>query len=66
MFEKISHESIGIYYHRIKKVIKFLERKKRRLIAVNKAKVREVRERTDPHLECDRRRYERMPNHLGM
>ena len=38
LFEKISHESARIYYHRIKKVVKHPERKKRRLIAIDEAK----------------------------
>ncbi len=31
LFEEISHESVRIYYHRLKKVLKRLGKKKRRL-----------------------------------
>ena len=34
-FEEISHESVRIYYHRLKKVLKPPRKKKRRLIAVD-------------------------------
>ncbi len=40
LFEQISHESVRIYYHRIKKVIKPPERKKRRLIAIDETKLK--------------------------
>jgi len=40
LFEQISHESVRIYYHRIKKVIKQPEKKKRRLIAIDETKLK--------------------------
>ncbi|MBE8538930.1 DDE-type integrase/transposase/recombinase [Geoglobus acetivorans] len=40
LFEKISHESIRIYYHRIKRILKPPEKKKRRLIAIDETKMK--------------------------
>ena len=40
LFEQISHESVRIYYHRIKKVVKHSERKRRRLIAIDETKLK--------------------------
>ncbi|WP_290899703.1 hypothetical protein [Ferroglobus sp.] len=40
LFEEISNESIRIYYHIIKKVVKHPERKKRRLIAIDETKLK--------------------------
>ncbi len=40
LFQKISHESIRIYYHRIKRILKPPERKKRRLIAIDETKLK--------------------------
>jgi len=39
-FEEISHESVRIYYHRLKKILKQPEKKKRRLIAVDETKIK--------------------------
>ena len=40
LFQQISHESVRIYYHRIKRVLKPPEKKKRRLIAVDETKLK--------------------------
>jgi len=40
LFEEISHESVRIYYHRIKKVLKSPRKKKRRLIAIDETKIK--------------------------
>ena len=39
-FEEISHESVRIYYHRLKKVLIQPKKKERRLIAVDETKIR--------------------------
>ncbi len=39
-FDKISHESVRLYYHRLKKVIDQPTRKKRRLIAIDETKIK--------------------------
>ncbi len=39
LLEEISHESVRIYYHRIKKVLK-QPRKRRRLIAIDETKIK--------------------------
>jgi len=64
LFEQISHESVRIYYHKLKKVLKPPEREKRRLIAIDETKLK--LENKQLCLECDRCRYERMPIHLGI
>ncbi len=40
LFQQISHESVRIYYHRIKRVLKSPEKKERRLIAVDETKLK--------------------------
>ena len=40
LFQKISHESVRIYYHRIKRILKPPEKKKRRLIAIDETKLK--------------------------
>jgi len=40
LFEKINHESIRIYYHRIKRILKPPGKKKRRLIAIDETKLK--------------------------
>ena len=40
LFEEISHESVRIYYHRLKKVLKQPKKRKRRLIAIDETKIR--------------------------
>ena len=40
LFQQISHESVRIYYHRIKRVLKPPEKKERRLIAVDETKLK--------------------------
>ncbi len=40
LFREISHESIRLYFHRIKKVIKFPEKKERKLIAIDETKLK--------------------------
>ena len=40
LFEEISHESVRIYYHRLKKVLKQPRKKKRRLIAIDETKLK--------------------------
>jgi len=40
LFEKISHESLRLYYHRIKRILKPPERKIRRLIAIDETKLK--------------------------
>ena len=35
LFQEISHESVRIYYHRLKKVIKLPEKRERKLIAID-------------------------------
>jgi len=62
LFEELNHESVRVYYHRIKKVIKQPEKKKRKLIDINEIK---VGKHADPHLECSRFGFERMLTHLG-
>ena len=40
LFEEISHESVRIYYHRLKTVLKQPTKKKRRLIAIDETKIK--------------------------
>ena len=40
LFQQMSHESIRIYYHRIKKILKPPRKKKRRLIAIDETKIK--------------------------
>ena len=40
LFEEISHESVRIYYHRLKKVLKQPRKKQRRLIAIDETKLK--------------------------
>jgi transposase-like protein len=40
LFEEISHESVRIYYHRLKKVLKQPRKRERRLIAVDETKLK--------------------------
>ena len=40
LFEEISHESVGIYYHRLKTVLEQPEKKKRRLVAIDETKIK--------------------------
>ena len=40
LFQKISHESIRIHYHRIKRILKPPEKKERRLIAIDETKLK--------------------------
>ena len=40
LFEGISHESVRIYYHRLKKVLKQPRKKSRRLIAIDETKLK--------------------------
>ena len=40
LFEEISHESVRIYYHRLKKVLKKPRKKERRLIAIDETKLK--------------------------
>ncbi len=40
LFQQISHESVRIYYHKIKKILKSPEKKERRLIAVDETKLK--------------------------
>ena len=40
LFEEISHESVRIYYHRLKKVLKKPRKKSRRLIAIDETKIK--------------------------
>ena len=40
IFEKMSHESVRICYHRIKEVIRSPERKRRELIAIDETKIK--------------------------
>ncbi|AIG98463.1 Transposase [Archaeoglobus fulgidus DSM 8774] len=40
LFEEISHESVRIYYHRLKEVIKPPRKKPRRLIAIDETKLK--------------------------
>ncbi|AEA46217.1 IS6 family transposase [Archaeoglobus veneficus] len=40
LFEEISHESVRIYYHRLKTVLKQPEKKKRRLVAIDETKIK--------------------------
>ena len=40
LFEAISHESVRIYYHRLKKVLKQPKKKERRLIAIDETKLK--------------------------
>jgi len=40
LFERIGHESIKLYYHRIKRILKPPERKIRRLIAIDETELK--------------------------
>ena len=40
LFEEISHESVRIYYHKLKEVLKQPKKKKRRLIAIDETKLK--------------------------
>jgi len=40
LFDKISHESVRIYYHRLKRIIDQPTKKKRRLIAIDETKIK--------------------------
>ena len=40
LFEKLSHESVRIYYHRLKRIIKHPTKKPRRLIAIDETKIK--------------------------
>jgi len=40
LFEEISHESVRIYYHRLKAVLKQPKKKERRLIAIDETKIK--------------------------
>ena len=40
LFEEISHESVRIYYHRLKKVLKQPRKRERRLIAIDETKLK--------------------------
>ncbi len=40
LFQKMSHESIRTYYHRIKRILKPPEKKERRLIAIDETKLK--------------------------
>ncbi len=40
LFEEISHESVRIYYHRLKTVLRQPKKKKRRLIAIDESKLK--------------------------
>jgi len=40
LFEEISHESVRIYYHRLKKVLKKTKEESRRLIAIDETKIK--------------------------
>ena len=40
LFEEISHESVRIYYHKLKKVLKRPRKKSRRLIAIDETKIK--------------------------
>ena len=40
LFQEISHESVRIYYHRLKRVINQPTKKKRRLIAIDETKIK--------------------------
>jgi transposase-like protein len=40
IFEEISHESVRIYYHRLREVIKQPEKKKRRFVAIDETKIK--------------------------
>jgi len=40
LFDKISHESVRIYYHRLKRIIKHPRKKPRRLIAIDEIKIK--------------------------
>ena len=40
LFEEISHESVRIYYHRLKKVLKRPRKRERRLIAIDETKLK--------------------------
>ena len=40
LFEEISHESVRIYYHRLKKVLLQPKKKERRLVAIDETKIR--------------------------
>ena len=40
LFEGISHESVRIYYHRLKKVLKKTKEESRRLIAIDETKIK--------------------------
>ena len=40
LFEEISHESVRIYYHRLKKFLKQPRKRERRLIAIDETKLK--------------------------
>ena len=40
LFEEISHESVRIYYHRLKKFLKRPRKRERRLIAIDETKLK--------------------------
>ncbi len=40
LFEEISHESVRIYYHRLKTALKPPKKKERRLIAIDETKIK--------------------------
>ena len=40
LFQDLSHESVRIYFHRLKKVIKLPQRKERKLIAIDETKLK--------------------------
>ncbi len=40
LFQEISHESVRIYYHRIKNVLKQPRKRKRKLIAIDETKIK--------------------------
>ena len=40
LLEEISHESVRIYYHRLKKVLKKPRKRERRLVAIDETKIK--------------------------
>ena len=40
LFQEISHESVRLYYHRLKKVIRLPEKKERKLIAIDETRLK--------------------------
>ena len=40
LFEEISHESVRIYYHRLKEVLKQPRKRERRLVAIDETKIK--------------------------